>query len=158
MVKEFLSQKGLNFKTRDVSVDRSAAQELVNISGQMGVPVTVIGDQTIIGFDRARLESVIAQSGATQRPIFGAAIADASTITAQRGSSVVTGAYIGKVRPGSVAEYIGLAPGDIVTGFNMQRISNAGDLERALSGMTKGNRFSLVFLRGEKEHTTEGML
>ena len=158
MVREFLSQKGLSYIARDVSIDRAAAQELVRITGQMGVPVTIIDGQTVVGFDKARLERTITRSIGAQRPPFGAAIADAAKITAQKGTSITLGAYIGKIRAGSVAEKIGLSPDDIITELNMQRITNASDLEQALSKVNKGSRFSLVFLRGNNTHTTEGIL
>ncbi len=158
MVKEFLSQRGIGFEERDVSRDPSAAQELVRSTGQMGVPVTVIDGQAVVGFDRARLEQLLTQTQMGQRPSFGAAIADATRITAQQGSGITPGAYIGRVRPGSVAQRIGLGPGDIITEFNMQRIANASDLERALSNLNRGSRLSLVFLRGNKTMTTEGTL
>jgi S1-C subfamily serine protease len=158
MVKEFLSQRGTGFEERDVSRDPSAAQELVRSTGQMGVPVTVINGQAVVGFDQARFEQLLAQSQVGQRPSFGASIADASKITAKQGSGITLGAYIGKVRPGSVSERIGLAPGDIITELNLQRIANADDLERALANLNRGSRFSLVFLRGNKTMTTEGAL
>ncbi|MFC1970624.1 PDZ domain-containing protein [Chloroflexota bacterium] len=158
MVKEFISQRGTGFEERDVSRDPSAAQELVRSTGQMGVPVTVINGQAVVGFDRPRLEQLMAQSQVGQRLSFGASIADASKITAKQGPGITLGAYIGKVRPGSVAQRIGLAPGDIVTELNLQRIANAGNLERALANLERGSRFSLAFLRGNKTMTTEGAL
>ena len=156
MVKEFLSQKGIGFKEYDVSRDRVAAQELVNRTGQMGVPVTIIDGQTIIGFDRAQLEQVFSQEQGRQRPSFGAAIADASKITARQGVGITLGAYVGKVRPGSLAERVGLAQGDIITEVNVQPIANADSLEHALSKLNKGSRISLVFLRDNKTFRTEG--
>lgn len=155
MVKEFLSQKGVGFKEYDVSRDQNAARELVNRTGQMGVPVTIIDGQTIIGFDRTRLEQVLSQP---QRPSLGAAVANASKITAKEGIGITLGAYVGKVRPSSLAERLGLATGDIIIEVNMQRIGNADDLERAISKLSKGSRISLIFLRGNKEFTTEGTL
>jgi len=156
MVKEFLSQKGIDFKEHDVSLDRLAAQELVNKTGQMGVPVTIVNGQTIIGFDRARLEQALNLMQQNQRPSFGASIADASKITAQQDSGIVFGAYIGNVKPNSVAKRIGLVPGDIITEINMQRITSANDLESALSKLNKGGRISIVFQRGDKILRTEG--
>ena len=88
MVKEFLSQKGIGFKEHDVSRDRAAAQELVDRTGQMGVPVTVIDGQIIIGFDRARLEQALNMEQQRERHSFGAAIADASKITARQGLGI----------------------------------------------------------------------
>ena len=155
MVKEFLSQKGVSYKEIDVSIDQNAARELVSRTGQMGVPVTIIDGHTIIGFDRNQLEQVISQE---QRPSLGAAIADASKITAKQGTGITLGAYIGKVRPSSLAERLGLVAGDIITEVNMQNIANADDLERALSKLSKGNRISLVLIRGNKGFTTDGIL
>ncbi len=155
MVKEFLSQKGVRYKEYDVSLDQNAARELVNRTGQMGVPVTIIDGQTIIGFDRAQLEQVLSQE---QRPSLGAAIADASKITAKQGTGITLGAYVGKIRPNSLAERLGLAVGDIITEVNMQSIANADDLERVLSKLSKGSRISLVLIRGNEGFTAEGIL
>ena len=157
MVKEFLSQRGIGFQERDVSRNPSYAQELMKSTGQMGVPVTIINKQAVIGFDRARLEQLLAQSQVGQRPTFGASIADASKVTAKQGSGITLGAYVGRVGPNSVSERIGLAPGDIITELNLQRIANADDLERALANLNRGSRFSLVFLRGNRTITAEGI-
>jgi len=155
MVKEFLSQKGVSYQEYDVSLDQNAARELVSRTGQMGVPVTVMDGQTVVGFDRARLEQILGQE---QRSSLGATVADASQITAKQGTGITLGAYIGKVRLHSLAERLGLAPGDIITEVNMQRIANADDIESALSKLSKSSRISLVFLRGNKTMTTEGAL
>jgi glutaredoxin-like YruB-family protein len=157
MVKEFLSQRGINFEERDVSRDPSYAQELVSSTGQMGVPVTIINGQIVVGFDRGRLKQLISQTQAGQRPRFGASVADASKTTATQGLGIVLGAYVGRVRPGSIAERIGLAPGDVITELNMKPIANTGDLEDALSNLDSGSRFSLIFLRGGNTMTTEGV-
>jgi glutaredoxin 3 len=156
MVKEFLSQRGISFEERDVSRDPSYAQELVNSTGQMGVPVTIIDGQVVVGFDRGRLAQLTSQTRTGQRPAFGASIADASKVAATRALGIILGAYVGRVRPGSIAERIGLAPGDVITELNMKPIANAGDLEDALSGLDRGSRFSLVLLRGNNTMTTEG--
>jgi glutaredoxin 3 len=156
MVKEFLSQRSISFTERNVSQNPAYAQELVSRTGQIGVPVTIINGQTIIGFDHARLEQVIAQTQTRQRPIFGASIADASKITAKQGSGIILGAYIGSVRPNSVAARIGLASGDIITEVNLKNITSAKDLESALSRLSIGSRFTLSFLRGTKTLTAQG--
>jgi glutaredoxin len=158
MVKEFLSQRGISFQERDVSINNSYAQELFQSSGQMGVPVTIIDGQTIIGFDQHRLEQILNQRQTKQRPSFGAAIADASKITAKQGTGIILGAFVGSVRPDSVAVKIGLAAGDIITEFSMRNITNATDLEHALATMNSGSRFSLTFLRGNNKMTAEGIL
>ncbi|MFC1978297.1 PDZ domain-containing protein [Chloroflexota bacterium] len=155
MVKEFLSQKGVTYQEYDVSLDQNAARELVDRTGQMGVPVTIIDGQTIIGFDRAKLEQILSRE---QKPSLGAAVADASKITARLGTGITLGAYVGNVRPRSLAERLGLAAGDIITEVNMKRIANADDIESAVSKLSRGSRVSLVFIRGDKQFTTEGTL
>ncbi|MFC1913338.1 glutaredoxin domain-containing protein [Chloroflexota bacterium] len=101
---------------RDVSLDRNAAQELVSKTGQMGVPVIIIDGQAIVGFDRNQLEQAVSQR---QRPSFGVMVADASKISAREGTGITLGAYVGKVRPGSLAEKLGLATGNIITEVNI---------------------------------------
>ncbi len=54
-VKELLSQRGVPFIERDVSQDEQALGELEKL-GVMTTPVTVIDDEIVIGFDRAKLE------------------------------------------------------------------------------------------------------
>ena len=157
-MKEFLSQKNVAFTEHDVSQDRTAAKEMISRTGQKGVPVTVIDSEAIIGFDVARLEQALSKRPGASRPSFGAAIADASKISAGQGAVVAFGAYLGRVRAGSAAQRVGLAPGDIITEINMQRVANADDLERALSRLNRGSRISLVFQRGNKTFTAEGTL
>jgi glutaredoxin 3 len=156
MVKEFLTQRGVGFQERDVSVDPAYADELVRNTGQMGVPVTIIDGQVVVGFDRGRLEQLLPRPDTAPHPPFGASIADASRITARQGPGIVFGAYVGKVRPGSVAAMAGLAAGDIITEINLRPVANAGDLEKALAKMSRGSRFSLSFLRGNDEMSSEG--
>jgi glutaredoxin-like YruB-family protein len=155
MVKDFLSQRGIGFTERDVSLDRNAAQEVVNRTGQMGVPVTIIDGQTIVGFDRAQLERVIGQG---RKPSFGISVADASKITARQGAGITLGAYVGKVNRGSLAERLGLAVGDIIVEVNMRNIANATDFEGAISTQSRGNRVAVVFLRGNRKLSNEGVL
>ena len=63
MVKQFLSQRGVNYEERDVSRNQTYARELVNNTGQMGVPVIEIieGDNSslIFGYDKQILEHKI---------------------------------------------------------------------------------------------------
>ena len=135
-----------------------AAQELARRSGQLGVPVTFIDNEMIIGFDRPRLEQALAKIPKDEKPSFGASIADASKVTAQQGKGIKLGAYIGAVRPGSVAEKLGLMVGDIVTGVNGQHITRANDMEMALARLQKGSRLDVTFNRGLEVKQVEGTI
>ena len=57
-VKEFLSQKGVEFVDRDITQDEEALTELGEL-GYMTTPVTVIDGEVVIGFDLERLEQLL---------------------------------------------------------------------------------------------------
>ena len=50
MAKSFFKEKGIAFEDVDVSRDHMKAQEMVNKSGQMGVPVVEINGNIVVGF------------------------------------------------------------------------------------------------------------
>ena len=50
--KEFLKSKNIGFKDVDVSKDHAAAEEMVEKSGQLGVPVIDIDGKIFVGFDK----------------------------------------------------------------------------------------------------------
>ena len=58
--KEFLTEKGVKFEDIDVGADQKAASEMVEKSGQMGVPVTDIDGKIIVGFDKEAIEKALA--------------------------------------------------------------------------------------------------
>jgi glutaredoxin 3 len=58
-VKEFLKDNNINFEDVDVSVDSTAGEEMVQKSGQMGVPVLDIDGEIIVGFDKDRIKSAL---------------------------------------------------------------------------------------------------
>ena len=57
--KEYLSQKGISFTEYDVAADKDKAKEMIEKSKQMGVPVTIIDDQVVIGFDQSQLDKLL---------------------------------------------------------------------------------------------------
>ena len=58
--KEYLKKHKVEFRDIDVSQDREALDEMVQKSGQMGVPVIIIDDETVIvGFDREKLKKAL---------------------------------------------------------------------------------------------------
>ena len=62
-VKEYLQNKGVEFETVDVSANREAAMEMVKQTGQMGVPVTQIGEKYIIGYNPEAIDAEIENQG-----------------------------------------------------------------------------------------------
>ena len=59
MAKEYFKSKEIEYKEFDVSKDQDKAQEMVNKSGQMGVPVIEIKDKIIVGFDRPNIDAAL---------------------------------------------------------------------------------------------------
>jgi glutaredoxin len=57
-VKEYLSQEQIEFDDRDITKDPSAISELQKL-GFMTTPVTVVGDQVIVGFDVSKLDEAL---------------------------------------------------------------------------------------------------
>jgi glutaredoxin 3 len=59
MTKDFLKEKGIAYTEYDVAHDLEKRQEMIQKSGQMGVPVIFVGSEMIIGFDKERLVSTL---------------------------------------------------------------------------------------------------
>lgn len=59
MAKDFLKEKSITFTDFDVAHDLEKRQEMIQKSGQMGVPVIFVGDEMIIGFDQERLAATL---------------------------------------------------------------------------------------------------
>ncbi len=58
-VKSYLRQKGIRFKNIDVSRDKAAARDIVRRTGQMGVPVVLIGSHPIVGFNKPLIDRLL---------------------------------------------------------------------------------------------------
>ena len=57
--KDFLKQNKIEYEDVDVSKDNEKAQEMIEKSGQMGVPVLDINGKIIVGFNRAAIDQAI---------------------------------------------------------------------------------------------------
>lgn len=60
-VKEYLKEKGIEFSDYNVATDLNARNNMVQKSGQLGVPVIDVGGEIVVGFNRARLEELLGQ-------------------------------------------------------------------------------------------------
>ena len=58
-VKDYLKEKGIAFTAYDVGADQEKAQEMVQKSGQMGVPVVDIDGVIIVGFDKHKIDILL---------------------------------------------------------------------------------------------------
>ncbi len=57
--KEYLSRKGISYIEHDVAKERDKAKEMIEKSGQMGVPVVTIDDEVVVGFNQSVLDGLL---------------------------------------------------------------------------------------------------
>ena len=61
--KEFFQANNVDYTEHDVGADQEKAKEMIEKSGQMGVPVIVIGEgadeQLVVGFDQGRIADAL---------------------------------------------------------------------------------------------------
>lgn len=57
--KEFFKEKKIAFADYNVAEDQKMAKEMVEKTGQMGVPVIMIDEQIVIGFDQPKIEELL---------------------------------------------------------------------------------------------------
>lgn len=61
--KRYFREKKIRFKEVDVSRDQKAAQDMMRKTGQMGVPVILINNRPIVGFDKPKINSMLGIKG-----------------------------------------------------------------------------------------------
>jgi glutaredoxin-like YruB-family protein len=59
MSKEFFKENNIEFTDYNVAEDTTKRQEMIERSGQMGVPVIFIDDQMIVGFNKDKLTTAL---------------------------------------------------------------------------------------------------
>lgn len=59
LAKEFFDEHGIQYEDHNVLTDLEKRQEMLQRSGQSGVPVIVIGDQIVIGFDQTEISALL---------------------------------------------------------------------------------------------------
>jgi glutaredoxin-like YruB-family protein len=59
MAKDWFTEKGVKFVDYDVSADAEKRRHIMEVTGQMGVPVIIIGSDVVIGFNQSKLEELL---------------------------------------------------------------------------------------------------
>ena len=59
MAKSFFKANGMNYTEHNVASDLEKRKEMIDKTGQMGVPVIDIAGEVIVGFDEPRLRSTL---------------------------------------------------------------------------------------------------
>ena len=62
MAKDFFQKNNVAYQEFDVGTDLAKRQEMIEKSGQMGVPVITVGGDMIVGFNKPRLQELLGVS------------------------------------------------------------------------------------------------
>lgn len=57
--KDYFKENNLEYTDYNVAEDQAKGREMVEKSGQMGVPVIIIGEEVIIGFDKSKIDKAL---------------------------------------------------------------------------------------------------
>ncbi len=60
MAKEYFTTNGIQFTDLNVAENMEKRQEMIEMTGQMGVPVIVIGGKAMVGWNEAKVKELIA--------------------------------------------------------------------------------------------------
>ena len=63
MAKDFFKEKNVEFEDFNVAENLEKRKEMMDKSGQMGVPVIIIGDQIIVGFNKPKIVELLGIKG-----------------------------------------------------------------------------------------------
>jgi serine protease Do len=119
---------------------------MVRLSGQQGVPVTVIDGQVVLGADMPALDQLLSQR--EPGPLrLGVAIADAGRIAAKKKIHLPDGAYVGRVTPGSPAAMAGLRVGDVIVHLADRKIQTEQDVHRVTGALERDQEINLLAWR-----------
>jgi len=58
-VKRYLREKGIRFYEVDITKNQAGMRDMVRRTGQSGVPVTLVNNRPVIGFDRPKLDKLL---------------------------------------------------------------------------------------------------
>lgn len=62
MAKDFFTEKGIKYEEYNVASDADKRAEMIDITGQMGVPVIQIDNDVIIGFNKPKIAELLGVS------------------------------------------------------------------------------------------------
>lgn len=59
LAKDYFKENNVPFESFDVSTDREKKMEILDKTGQMGVPVILIGDDVVVGFNKPLIDQLL---------------------------------------------------------------------------------------------------
>ena len=59
VLKQFLNDNKIEFEALDVAENEEARKEMIEKTGQMGVPVIEIDNEMVVGFDKVKISELL---------------------------------------------------------------------------------------------------
>jgi glutaredoxin-like YruB-family protein len=59
MAKDWLTSKNISYVDYNVGMDQAKRQEMVEMTGQLGVPVIKIGNDVMVGFNQGKMAELL---------------------------------------------------------------------------------------------------
>lgn len=133
--------------------------EMIRLSGQQGVPVTVADGEVILGFDQRKFAKLAEKFAGPKRPPLGILAADAEEYLAKHPDKAekvpagTKGVFVGKIRPRTVAAKAGLQAGDVITSFAGKRVRNMAALDQMVETLKAGDKATAKYLRDGEDQS-----
>ena len=119
--------------------------DMIKRTGQRGVPVIEVDGQTVVGFDRQRLEQLLSAS----RPQVKLGVTTGDASRSAPAGSPAQGAYVARVREGSLGEKAGLRSGDVIVEVDGRAVRTAAELESMVAPLVPGRHTLTAVRAGE---------
>ena len=155
--KMYFDRLNVHYIEIDVSRDQQAAIEMVNMSGQQGVPVIVVDGQIVLGFNQPAIDQLLRQRS-SHPPRLGIAVADAKQIAANKGIRLPEGAYVGRVNVASTAAYAGVRVRDVIVQLAGQPVRTDQAVHRIMAQEQYNKNVELTVWRNEQQLTLQAQL
>ena len=148
---QYLSQRGVEHRVRDILTDPSASAILLGRLGRVTVPAFQIGDRLIVGFDPVQLARFLPRPEGESGPSvsFGAGVRTVTAaIAAAHGLPAAYGVEVGPVREGSPAAEAGVSPGDVVTAIGAYTLTGGeAQFRTAVAARHPGDAMAITVWR-----------
>ncbi|MCA9859607.1 MAG: PDZ domain-containing protein [Thermomicrobiales bacterium] len=159
-VKDYLGKAGVPFEEKRVDSDYDAAMEMIQRSGQQGVPVIAADNDVIVGFDQPRLARIVDRYGKPKRAPLGLLAADTESYFGNHPEIAATypdgtrGIFVGEVKVGSVADKAGIRRGDVITSVAGKRVKNMATLDQLIDTLDSGQSVKARYVRPDESDET----
>jgi glutaredoxin len=147
---QYLSQRGVEHRVRDILTDPSASAILLARLGRVTVPAFQIGDRLVVGFDPIQLSRLLPREGDAGPGVsFGAGVRTATAaIAAAHGLPAAYGVEVGPVREGSPAAVAGVLSGDVIAAIGAYTLTGGeSQFRTAVSARHPGDSMAITLWR-----------